>query len=54
MSTAVMTGWEPWVASVGLALVTLVIKTMAEWKHEQQLKDAASLPPEQPTPRSAA
>ena len=37
-----------------LALVTLVIKTMAEWKHEQQLKDAASLPPEQPTPRTAA
>ena len=37
-----------------LALVTLVIKTMAEWKHEQQLKDAANLPPEQPTPRTAA
>lgn len=26
MSTAVMTGWEPWVASVGLALVTLVTR----------------------------
>lgn len=26
MSAAVMTGWEPWVASVGLALVTLVTR----------------------------
>ena len=26
MSTPVMTGWEPWVASVGLALVTLVTR----------------------------
>ncbi len=32
-----------------LALVTLVIKTVAEWKTEQQLRAASSLPPEQPT-----
>ena len=32
-----------------LALVTLLIKTVAEWKHEQQLKEAASLPPERPS-----
>ena len=33
-----------------LALVTLVIKTYAEWKHEQQVKAAANMPPERPTP----
>ncbi len=37
-----------------LALVTLVIKTIAEWKHEQQIKAAASLPPERPTPSPTA
>ncbi len=33
-----------------LALVTLVIKSVAEWKAEQQLKAAAAMPPERPTP----
>ena len=33
-----------------LALVTLLIKTVAEWKSEQQRKAAAELPPERPTP----
>jgi sulfate/thiosulfate transport system permease protein len=37
-----------------LALVTLLIKTVAEWKHEQQIKAAASLPPERPTPSTTA
>lgn len=37
-----------------LALVTLLIKTVAEWKHEQHIKAAASLPPERPTPSTAA
>ena len=37
-----------------LALVTLLIKTVAEWKHEQQIKAAASLPPERPTPHTVA
>lgn len=32
-----------------LALVTLVIKSVAEWKHEREMKAAAALPPEQPT-----
>ena len=31
-----------------LALVTLLIKTVAEWKSEQELKAAAALPPERP------
>lgn len=31
-----------------LALVTLVIKTVAEWKNEQQRQQAAALPPERP------
>ena len=31
-----------------LALVTLVIKSVAEWRHELELKAAADLPPEQP------
>ena len=37
-----------------LALVTLVIKSVAEWQHERELKAAAELPPERPrdeTPR---
>ena len=37
-----------------LALVTLVIKSIAEWKHEQQIKAAANMPPERPTPISAS
>jgi sulfate/thiosulfate transport system permease protein len=32
-----------------LALVTLLIKSVAEWKHERELKAAAELPPERPT-----
>src|SRR3954469_11727786 len=31
-----------------LALVTLVIKSGAEWKHEREMKAAAELPPERP------
>ncbi|MPM67814.1 Sulfate transport system permease protein CysW [bioreactor metagenome] len=33
-----------------LALVTLAIKSYAEWKAEKQLKAAAEMPPERPTP----
>ena len=33
-----------------LALVTLVIKSLAEWKHEREMKAAAELPPERPQP----
>ena len=36
-----------------LALVTLVIKSVAEWKHERELKAAAELPPENPNTRLA-
>jgi sulfate transport system permease protein len=31
-----------------LALVTLAIKSVAEWKHERQMKAIAELPPERP------
>jgi len=31
-----------------LALVTLAIKSAAEWKHEREMKAAAELPPERP------
>lgn len=31
-----------------LALVTLVIKSVAEWKHEREMKAAGELPPERP------
>jgi sulfate transport system permease protein len=31
-----------------LALVTLAIKSFAEWQHERQMKAAAELPPERP------
>jgi len=31
-----------------LALVTLAIKTLAEWQHERQMKAVAELPPERP------
>lgn len=37
-----------------LALVTLIIKTVAEWKAEQQAKAAADLPPEKPTLHSTS
>ncbi len=33
-----------------LALVTLVIKSVVEWRHERELKATADLPPERPTP----
>ncbi|WP_234192123.1 sulfate ABC transporter permease subunit CysW [Pseudacidovorax sp. NFM-22] len=33
-----------------LALVTLVIKTVAEWRHEREMKALAELPPERPAP----
>jgi len=31
-----------------LALVTLAIKSVAEWRHEAEMKAAADLPPERP------
>ena len=31
-----------------LALVTLVIKSVVEWRHEREMKAAAELPPERP------
>jgi sulfate transport system permease protein len=34
-----------------LALVTLVIKSVAEWKHEREMKAASELPQEQPVAR---
>ncbi len=38
-----------------LALVTLVIKSVAEWKHEREMKAAAEMPPERPVaPQEAA
>ena len=37
-----------------LALVTLVIKSVAEWKSEQEMKAAAALPPERPAPAPGA
>jgi sulfate/thiosulfate transport system permease protein len=33
-----------------LALVTLLIKSVAEWQHEREMAAAAALPPERPTP----
>jgi sulfate transport system permease protein len=33
-----------------LALVTLVIKSVVEWRHERELKASADLPPENPGP----
>jgi len=35
-----------------LAIVTLVIKTVIEWRHERELRAAAELPPERPAPAS--
>lgn len=37
-----------------LALVTLVLKSIAEWRAEKERKEAASLPPERPRDDSAA
>jgi sulfate/thiosulfate transport system permease protein len=37
-----------------LALVTLVIKSVAEWKMEREMKALAELPPERPTPLTPA
>jgi sulfate transport system permease protein len=37
-----------------LALVTLLIKSVAEWKHEREIAAAAALPPERPTPSPVA
>jgi len=31
-----------------LALVTLVLKSVAEWRHERDMKAIADLPPERP------
>ena len=36
-----------------LALVTLAIKSAAEWRHERELKAAAALPPERPLAAAA-
>ena len=37
-----------------LALVTLVIKSVVEWRHEREMKAIAELPPERPHRRSAS
>ena len=37
-----------------LALITLVIKQVAQWRHEQEVKAAAALPPEKPRAPVAA
>ena len=37
-----------------LALVTLVIKTVAEWRHDREMKAIAELPPERPQPVAGA
>jgi sulfate transport system permease protein len=37
-----------------LALVTLVIKSVAEWRHEREMKAAAEIPPERPVPQKTA
>ena len=37
-----------------LALVTLLIKSVAEWRAEQEQKTAADLPPERPQAPAAA
>jgi sulfate/thiosulfate transport system permease protein len=36
-----------------LALVTLVIKSVVEWRHEREMKAIAELPPENPNARAA-
>ncbi|MDP3373823.1 MAG: sulfate ABC transporter permease subunit CysW [Hydrogenophaga sp.] len=37
-----------------LALVTLAIKSVVEWRHEREMKAIAALPPERPTPLASA
>ena len=37
-----------------LALVTLVIKSVVEWRHEREMKAIAELPPERPAPAPVA
>jgi sulfate/thiosulfate transport system permease protein len=37
-----------------LALVTLAIKSVVEWRHEQEMKAAAELPPERPAASAVA
>ena len=37
-----------------LALVTLVIKSVIEWRHEREMKAIAELPPERPPEATAA
>jgi len=37
-----------------LALVTLAIKSVVEWRHERDMKAMAELPPERPTPLAPA
>lgn len=37
-----------------LALVTLAIKSVVEWRHERDMKAIAELPPERPTPLAPA
>jgi len=36
-----------------LAVVTLVIKSVVEWRHEREMRAIAELPPEQPAPVNA-
>ncbi len=36
-----------------LALVTLVIKSVVEWRHAREMRAIAELPPERPTPAAA-
>ena len=31
-----------------LAIVTLIVKTVVEWRHEREMKAIAELPPERP------
>ena len=33
-----------------LALVTLLIKSVVEWRHEKEMRDAEAQPPEAPSP----
>ena len=37
-----------------LALVTLVIKSVIEWRHERELRAAADTPPENPQARGVS
>jgi sulfate transport system permease protein len=37
-----------------LALVTLAIKSVVEWRHQNEMKMAADLPPEPPRPLASA